>query len=293
MLPPLRGALDTVAVAEALLAQATPGAPFPLAGKLERTLRVHGSALPSRAARDARGARSASRIDPASPRRWRRSARSPQRRPPTPSRCAPSACTSPVARGDFAAAARELRAGLRPLPATPPTRTTPGARSTASIPPRARSWFGRIPARERSRFPRLALYEAERALARKGRRCGELAAHRDALLRYRNTEEGREFPLVNGVLERLSHALGEEDAAGDFAAAARRAPGGPGARALALARAAALRGDAAGLDSALRELRFWAPSLRAAIGAENRFRSDHGLPLLPELPLERLGAPAA
>jgi hypothetical protein len=95
------------------------------------------------------------------------------------------------------------------------------------------------------------------------------------------------------LLERLSRALGDESDARDFAAAARRAPGGPGARALDRARAAIERGDAAGLDSALRELRFWAPSLRAAIGAENRFRSDHGLPLLPELPLERLGAPAA
>ncbi len=159
-------------------------------------------------------------------------------------------------------------------------------------PARAWPWFGRIPARERSRFPRLALYEAERALA-EAAPPGELAARREALLGYRDTEEGREFPFVNGVLERLSRALGEPETASDFAAAASRAPGGPGARALAMARAAALRGDAAGLDSALRELRFWAPSLRAAIGAENRFRSDHGLPLLPELPIERLRAPAA
>jgi hypothetical protein len=92
------------------------------------------------------------------------------------------------------------------------------------------------------------------------------------------------FPLVNPVLERLSLELGDEARARDFAESSSRAPGGPGARALALARDAALRGDAAGLDAALRELRFWAPSLRAAIGAENRFRSDHGLPLLPELP---------
>jgi hypothetical protein len=89
---------------------------------------------------------------------------------------------------------------------------------------------------------------------------------------------------VNLVLERLSLELGDTDRARDFAESSSRAPGGPGARALAQARDAALRGDAAGLDAALRELRFWAPSLRAAIGAENRFRSDHGLPLLPELP---------
>jgi hypothetical protein len=110
-------------------------------------------------------------------------------------------------------------------------------------------------------------------------------------LRYRDTEEGRSFPFVNGVLERLSRALGDEAEAQDFAAAALRAPGGPGARALAAAREAHARGDAAGLAGALRELRFWAPSLRAAIGAENRFRSDHGLPLLPERSLEKLAEP--
>jgi hypothetical protein len=90
--------------------------------------------------------------------------------------------------------------------------------------------------------------------------------------------------LVNPLLARLSRALGEEELARDFDASASRAPGGPGARALARAREAAQRGDASGLEAALRELRFWAPSLRAAIGAENRFRSEHGLPLLPELP---------
>jgi hypothetical protein len=158
-------------------------------------------------------------------------------------------------------------------------------------PARASHWFGRIPARERSRFPRLSLYAAERALARGAPRA-ELAAHRDALLRYRDTEEGREFVLVNPLLARLSHALGEQDRARDFDASASRAPGGPGARALARAQEAAQRGDASGLEAALRELRFWAPSLRAAIGAENRFRSEHGLPLLPELP-QAQPAPAA
>jgi hypothetical protein len=159
-------------------------------------------------------------------------------------------------------------------------------------PARAWSWFERIPRAERSRFPRLALYAAERALALRASR-RELAAHRDALLRYRDTEEGRELGLVSLVLGGLSLALGDAERARDFAASASRAPGGPGARALALARDAALRGDDAGLDAALRELRFWAPSLRAAIGAENRFRSDHALPLLPELPQQVPGSPAA
>ena len=95
----------------------------------------------------------------------------------------------------------------------------------------------RIPGPERSHFPRLAHYAAERALARRVPPA-ELVGHRDALLRHRDTEEGREFPLVNSLLERLSRALGDEHGARDFAAAARREPGGPGARALARASAA-------------------------------------------------------
>ncbi len=290
VLPPSLPVIDPAAVAEALLARAADGAPFPLASKLERLLREHGASLPQarRATLEARARlRDPAREAEAIAALQALAAQAPG--DPEPLRALGMHLAR--IRGDFAGAAKTVaRAWARSR--SPRDAYDTGRALHRVDPARAWSWFERIPGAERSRFPRLALYAAERALAlRKSR--AELAAHRDALLRYRDTEEGREFGLVDPVLERLSLELGEEGRARDFAASASRAPGGPGARALALARDAALRGDDAGLDSALRELRFWAPSLRAAIGAENRFRSDHDLPLLPELSPEFPISPAA
>ena len=290
VLPPSHGGIDPAAVAEALLARARDGAPFLLANKVERLLREHGGSLP-RVHRATLAARARLR-DPAREAAAVAALHALAAEPPgDPEPLRALGLHLARARGDFAGAAEAFsRAWARSQ--RPGDAYDAGRAFHRLDPVRAWTWFERIPGPERSRFPRLALYAAERALALRAPRA-ELVAHRDALLRYRDTEEGREFPLVNPVLERLSRALGDEHGARDFAAAASRAPDAPGARALALARAAALRGDADGLDSALRELRFWAPSLRAAIGAENRFRSDHGLPLLPELPQQRRSSPAA
>jgi spermidine synthase len=290
VLPPSQGAIDPAAVAEALLARARDGAPFLLANKLERLLREHGASLPptSRAVLAARARlRDPAREVEAVAALQALAAQSPG--DPEPLRALGLHLAR--VRGDFPGAADAFtRAWSR---SRSPADAYDAGRALHRVDPAlAWSWFERIPGPERARFPRLALYTAERALAQTAPPA-ELAAHRSALLRYRDTEEGREFPLVLSVLERLSRALGDESAARDFAAAARGAAGGPGARALAQALAAFERRDAAGLESALRELRFWAPSLRAAIGAENRFRSDHGMPLLPELPAERLLSPAA
>ena len=52
------------------------------------------------------------------------------------------------------------------------------------------------------------------------------------------------------------------------------------------ARWAIARPDPAALTAILAKLRRWAPSLEAAVIAENRFRSSQGLPLLPEEPAE-------
>jgi spermidine synthase len=290
MLPPARDAIDPAAVAEALLARAIDGAPFLLANKLERLLREHGASLPRlrRATLEARAhlrepAREAEAVAAL------RALAAESAGDPEPLRALGLHLAR--ARGDFAGAADAFaRAWAR---SRSPSDAYDAGRAFHRVDPAlAWPWFERIPGPQRSRFPRLALYAAERALAAAAPPA-ELLAHRDALLRYRDTEEGREFPLVLPLLERLSLAVGDESGARDYAAAARRAPDGPGARALARARAAFERGDAAGLDSALRELRFWAPSLRTAIGAENRFRSDHDLPLLPELPPEQLVSPAA
>ena len=42
--------------------------------------------------------------------------------------------------------------------------------------------------------------------------------------------------------------------------------------------------------SSLAALRSWAPTLADAVAAENRFRLESGLPLLPERPPEEIGA---
>jgi len=285
LLPATTGPLEVAAVAEALLAKASPGAPFPLTGKLARLLRAHGAALPKtqRATLVAR----ARLFDPAQePAALAALAELAAADFDDPAPLRAIGLHQARARGDFEAAADAFaQAWLRTRAAD--DAYDAGRAARRFDPERAAAWFARIPPDERARFPRLALYEAERALADQAD-ASELSARRAALLRYRDTEEGRSFPFVNGALERLSRALGDEAGARDFAAAARRDPEGPGARALAAAEAAQARGDAAARDAALRDLRFWAPTLRSAIGAENRFRSDHGLPLLPESSLERL-----
>ena len=287
-LPPWRGPLDVAAVAEALLAKASPGAAFPLTGKLERLLDAHGAALP--ASQRATLAARARLFDPAhEPAALAALGALAAQHFDDPAPLRAIGLHQARARGDFEAAADTFAlAWLRTRAAEDAYDAGRAARRFDAE--RAAAWFERIPSAERARFPRLALYDAERALAR-GAGAPELRERRNALLRYRDTEEGRSFPFVNGVLGRLARALGDEADARDFAAAARRDPSGPGARALAAAEAAQARGDASARDRALRDLRFWAPTLRSAIGAENRFRSDHGLPLLPERSLERLAGP--
>lgn len=185
----------------------------------------------------------------------------------------------------------------------------------------ARAWsmVEHIPEAERARYPRLAWYAAKRALARgeRGSELGELFA---ALRRYRDTAEGRRVPGVNATLARLADAMGDrrlsrafeeadrnervarakpwldavrraldegtpEQADAPLAAVAALLPGN---RDVAMLRAewAAARGDGAVLETALAELRAWAPSLEQAVRAENRFRSARGLPLLPEEPAD-------
>jgi hypothetical protein len=179
------------------------------------------------------------------------------------------------------------------------------------------SWFERIPEQARSRFPRLGFYRAERALAQ-GLRGEALRPVYTALLRYRDTREGRSYPGVNELLSRSAYALGELTAARGFADAAQRERASLGELALGRAetaldrdqigdaiaaleearsllpadervarlrvRIAIERGDASGLEDVLRSLGDWAPSLGAAVAAENRLRSVHALPLLPEHP---------
>ncbi len=189
----------------------------------------------------------------------------------------------------------------------------------------ARRWFARIPAAERHRFPGLAVYDAAAALAREAAP-EELALHLDAVLRYRDTEEGRGVQGLAAFVAELSRAAGDEAAARSFADADHRerlararvglraseralAKGDAGAALAALdaaaalvpgdprvaelrARAALARGDRAGTEAALAALRASAPTLAEAVAAENRFRAEHGLPLLPDRPAALLVGPA-
>jgi spermidine synthase len=189
-------------------------------------------------------------------------------------------------------------------------------------PERALAMIDRIPAAERARFPRLAWYEAKRALAR-GERGPDLVPLLEALERYRATAEGRRIPGVNATLARLADAIGDpararayrdadrreraararpaleaarealaagrpEAAVGPLASAAALLPGNPEVARLR-AESAAARGDRAALEAALADLRRWAPTLEAAVAEENRLRASAGLPLLPEQPAERFG----
>jgi spermidine synthase len=181
-------------------------------------------------------------------------------------------------------------------------------------------YFAGIPDAERSDYPRLAFYAAERALRGPGPlpTPGALRAHYAAVRAYAASRDGHAFPGVHELLARLAAALGDRAAArahadADAAERARRAAPAvqraraalarhelPSARA-AVQQASALRpgdgrlaelrarlalasNDREGLEAALADLRTWAPSLEAGLGAENRFRSEHDLPLLPERP---------
>lgn len=185
-------------------------------------------------------------------------------------------------------------------------------------------WIDRIPEEARADFPRLVVYEADRSLA-EGRRGASLRPTYDALVRYRDTTEGRLLPGLTDLLARLAEASGDADAARRWndlgyqqrlasgTAALGRARGfleaGKASEAAAVldearralpadprvleldARLAQTRGDTEALGVALRGLRALAPSLESAVAAENRFRVQLGLPLLPPRdPAELLGA---
>jgi hypothetical protein len=196
----------------------------------------------------------------------------------------------------------------------------------AEDPGAARRWFARIPEAERARFPRLAAFEAKAALDR-GVGPAAARAHLDAVLRYRDTEEGRRVRGLAAVASELARAAGEADLARTLAdedhrerlaraeprlRAARRAlakgdlaaadaalsaseafvPGDPRGAELR-ARTAAAGGDRAGAEAALAELRGAAPTLARAVAAENRLRAELGLPLLPDRAAAALLAPEA
>jgi spermidine synthase len=315
VLPPLRGAQDVGAIARALLTQRSSSKVWPYAAKLERLLAQHGAALaplerelllaearlrdPARAAEGERALRALAAAHPTSPEAqrllgtWLAGTRSAWRE----------------ASDAFAKAYATSRA--------PQDAYDAGRALHPADPAGARAWFARIPASARTQFPRLAYYDAEAALER-GLRGPALAPYDAALERFLETDAGRGYPGSHELAARIAFAQGDlararrhvdadshrrnvqarpllERAATAVHegrdAVARSALDGaaalvPGDQRVAWLRAemAAKRGSPAELERALSALRDTAPSRSAGVGAENAFRSEHGLPLtsLPE-----------
>ena len=181
----------------------------------------------------------------------------------------------------------------------------------------AAAWklFERIPGSARGEFPRLALYQAEHALSQ-GVHGEAMRPIYVALQAFRDTAEGRRQQALDDTLARVAVAAGDPAGARRFTDLAFHDRLSQGNAALARAnaaftaqrfdeavavlaeaqillpadprvyqlraRVAQARGDAAAVEAALVAMRQLAPSLDAAVAAENRFRSELGLPLLPQ-----------
>jgi len=322
VLTQVHGELDLRAVAEAMLNVGDTQRPRrAYAAKAARLIRTQGAGLPD-AVRQTLEAE-AELWTGADPERALARLRELSERFPS-SALADRALGNYLARGpqQFAAAAQHFaRAWER---SRDPADAFSAARATYPTDPEAvPSWIERIPTAERVRFPRLAFYQAESAL-RKGASEAELREHYDALIAYRETPDGRQYPGVENALGRLALSLGLERAARGFLdadaakrkqraapllAATRRAlaanrpeeaartlvqarmlvPGSAEGIELA-ARLAAIRKDETALNTAFEELRAWAPALDAAIALENQLRLRLQLELLPQEPSEQLVA---
>ncbi len=318
VLPPVSGSLDVAAVARGLLdvADARPGSTtsraWPYAGKLERLLRAHGAGLDETTREVLRAdaeTRSTAREADAVMRLRALAAAAPAR--PEPLRAL--GLHLALRKQDFTGAAQAFIGAYERSGAS--ADAFDAGRALHHVEPaRAFAYFDRIPVQERALFPRLVVYDAERALAA-GARGEALRPVYAALLRHRDTADGRLLPGLPDLLVRVASAAGDLDAArlwsdiafqqrltigsaalsraqaaldaGQLAAVAdalgeaqKALPADP--RVLELrARLARAQDDGPGLERALAGLRTLAPSLEAAIAAENRFRSRLGVPLLP------------
>ncbi len=323
VLPPLRGDVDVAAVARKLLELVRgPGENSP-AAKLERLLRNHAENLDPVLVATLR-ADLATRREETEAQGVEALRGLAEEHPDRPEPLRTLAVHQEVRKRAFAEAARTF--ALAHARSHDPRDAFDAARVLDRVDPEeAWQWIRRIPEAERGRFPQIALYEAKAAL--RSREGGEaIRAAYEALRRFRDTEEGRKLPGVNAVMAELAEAAGDRLAARSFREvdhrerATRAMPWIQKAkralteerlgeteawlsRAEALmptetevlllkARLALARQDAEGLHAALAKLRGWAPTLADAVAAENRFRLESGLPLLPERPPEEIGAAA-
>lgn len=327
VLPPLAGEVDVATVARALLeaSDRRPGSGKPpFARKLERLLANHGAKIDPYVRdvlREASRARDVELESDAIERLRALAAVAPER----PDALRALGFHLAIRRRDFAGAGEAFSAAWQR--SRDPQDAFDAARALHRVDPAlAWTWVDRIPSEARVRFPRLAVYDADRALA-SGQRGETLRPAYEALLRYRDTSEGRLLQDLPDLLARLADAVGEPEQARRYSDLAYQQRHANGSAALARARQRSASGDASGarvaleearrampadsrvlefearlarergdrdaLTSALAGLRTLAPSLEAAIAAENRFCSVLGLPLLPPLdPAELVGAAA-
>ncbi len=213
LLPPVRGSADVTEVARAILElPAGPGA-WPYAAKLDRLLRVHGAAAPAheRVLLAAMGAlRDPARANAGVEALRKLAARAPD--DPEPLR--QLGLHWGARTREYAAAAAAFEAAWQRSGAA--RDAYDAARSWHHLDPeRAWQWAARVGAAERHHFPRLALYDAERALAEGAPPEALEIRYRD-LLAYRATDAGRGLPGVDATLASLADALGLTTAARGF-----------------------------------------------------------------------------
>ncbi|UCE86740.1 MAG: fused MFS/spermidine synthase [Deltaproteobacteria bacterium] len=312
-LPPVDGPLDVEAVAHALLAQPAPGRNWPLAAKLERLLRAHGYALDEfqQELLRARGLLARRATEQAAMQALERLR---ERHPERPEPLRALGLHQAGVQRRFERAARTFAAAY--VRSGDPRDAYDAGRALYHVDPAAAwRWFERIPDAQRADFPRLAFYSAERRL-RAGARGVAIRDAYAALRDYRESSDGRAFAGVDELLARVADAAGDPQGARAYRDAARAERGPRGEAQLARAEAeyaagrldaalralrgaepllpadprvarlraelALARGDRQELAEALGALRAWSPSLLDAVAAENRFRAEHGLPLLPE-----------
>lgn len=309
VLPPLSGPVDMTKIAAALLTADPTMAPT---RKLARLIAQHGDAMDAVAAATLT-ARAALR-DPA--RQASGVAALEQLAEAHPSRPEPLRALGAhrLSAGDRRAASLAFEAAFARSGATRDALAA-GEALHSLDPGTAWRWFERVPAEERGEHPQIAVYAALRGLAL-GESPASLAAYARAVDRYADTSKGRAMPGLHELRSRLAWAVGDASTARAHAdadakerrtrarplieRAERKLGSGEASNAAALLERAALlspsdeqvlslraeiaaaRGDSDGLDRALGDLRAWAPSVEEGIAAENRFRTRHELPLLPE-----------
>ena len=206
VLPPIEGELDLGAVVETALEQSAEQRPWPFVDRTRRLISAHGSALG-----EVRRALLRARVDLRDPERAEDARARLEAWTHEPEAHRALGLHLAVALRDYRGAARHFEAAYRLSGAA--RDAYDAARAWHRVDrSQAWAWADRVPESERAEFPRLALYEAERALERNASR-DELERRYAALQAYRATEEGRGFAGVDATLARIAEHLGDPVAA--------------------------------------------------------------------------------